>query len=245
MHNKEDQEGKQSTLLSPDTGVAPVFPPTSPLHEPSTEAVKRRTLEAQRDVFKRYLPYKKRAAPPPLELRFAARTMGRSSCTDMSMQDVDEDQEILFRGLSQLSDRLIIKAVEAKRASRDCILQRVALTRAEIESAERHIDLLTMIGTEDEEDLEVAESQLSFLRRVLDKRQLGETKDDAPYYHAVYADELVALTIAGAQVEQMEQVIEAGHHDSDDTSLSSHSEVSHSDKEPFVGLLSSDDNNVV
>ena len=57
----------------------------------------------------------------------------------------------------------------------------------------------------------------------------------------MYADELVALTIADAQLEQMEMVVAwAEDHEGPEPSSSPNSDVSV--EEPFTRLLSSDDN---
>ncbi|KAI5986987.1 hypothetical protein F5J12DRAFT_787171 [Pisolithus orientalis] len=48
----------------------------------SSASLQRCILEAQSHMHTKYHPYRKQAAPPPLELRFAART------TDLSLEDV-------------------------------------------------------------------------------------------------------------------------------------------------------------
>jgi hypothetical protein len=145
-----------------------------------------------------------------------------------------QGRDVLLRSLSQLFDRVMVKAVEAKRASRDCILRWVAQTKAEIDSAERHKYLLTEVLKDNQGNLAITESQLALLMHIVDECRLEDVKDDVSYYHAVYADELVVLTIADVQVGQMEQVSEG------DTSLSS-SDDGLADEELFTGLLSSDD----
>ena len=47
-------------------------------------------MKAQNRMRTKYRPYQRRIAPPPLEFRFASRTIGRSSYNDMSLQDVVE-----------------------------------------------------------------------------------------------------------------------------------------------------------
>ena len=81
---------------------------------------------------------------------------------------------------------MIIIAVEAKRTSQNCILQQVALTKAEIETAECHKDLLTEICMENEGDLAVAEKQLSLLMHIVDDHDILDVEDDVAFYHVVY-----------------------------------------------------------
>lgn len=90
---EEDHEEKlsaQSSVPPRKSLVRKKTPPSSPFHG-SSPPVRRRTLEAQSHMRSRYHhPYRKRAVPLPLELRFTTRTMGRSSHTDMTLEDVDK-----------------------------------------------------------------------------------------------------------------------------------------------------------
>ncbi|KAI6144395.1 hypothetical protein BKA82DRAFT_10154 [Pisolithus tinctorius] len=116
--------------------------------------------------------------------------------------------DFLRRGLSQLPDNVLVKAILAKHAFRDCISQRVSQTLAEIEFIERQRDLLTEVHTAARETLATAESQLAMLTDIFDQRDLQDGKDDVAFYHAVYADELVAFTIAATQTEQLESFMD-------------------------------------
>ena len=64
---------------------------------------------------------------------------------------------------------------------------------------------------------------------------------DSRYHHAVYADELVALTIAEGQVDQVKEVVDSRARpiwpNLDDES----SGEDEDNNIPFTGLLSSDD----
>jgi len=70
----------------------------------------------------------------------------------------------------------------------------------------------------------------------LDRRGLSDIEDDSGYHHAVYADELVALTIAEGQTNQMKEVVDSRASWSDDDESSDEDR-----KLLFTGLLSSDD----
>jgi hypothetical protein len=54
------------------------------------EARSKRTEEGQFLMNQRFQPYKRRKAPPPLELRFAMRSLGHSSFTDIDFEDIVE-----------------------------------------------------------------------------------------------------------------------------------------------------------
>lgn len=110
-----------------------------------------------------------------------------------------------------MPSNLVRQAYEAKRASRGCMLQRIALTEAEIESVERYRDfLIGLRGKHQEELATFHQPVLEMLKGALDGLTMEETEDDVGFYHAVYADELVALTVAQGQVNQVESVVDWG-----------------------------------
>ena len=77
---------------------------------------------------------------------------------------------ILSSGLSWLADSVIIKAVQAKQADRECIKQRVAQIKAEIESVERHRDLLNEIQAGHQKDFAAVETHMNLLMSIFDDR---------------------------------------------------------------------------
>ncbi|KAI5993788.1 hypothetical protein F5J12DRAFT_896905 [Pisolithus orientalis] len=168
----------------------------------SSASLQRRILEAQSHMHTKYHPYRKQAAPPPLELRFAART------TDLSLEDVHKGHDFLHHGLSQLPDNVLVKAILAKHAFWDCISQQVSQTLAEIEFIEQQRDLLTEVHTAALETWATAEMQLAMLMDIFNQHDLQDAKDDMAFYHAVYADELVTFTIAATQMEQLESFMD-------------------------------------
>ncbi|KIM52796.1 hypothetical protein SCLCIDRAFT_32375 [Scleroderma citrinum Foug A] len=193
-------------------------------------SVRDHTVEAQRRI----------DGATPLELCFVARTLGQSSHNGMTMQDVVEGRELFVKALSTMPNRVLFKAYQSKQADRDCVAHHVALTLAEIKSTEQRKDYLSAIYGQHEGKLSVTKAQLDILKELLDGHGLSDIEDDGGYHRAVYADELVALTIAEGQTNQMKGVVDSraswtqhvGDHDesSDDDS-----------KLPFTGLLSSDD----
>lgn len=220
-------------------------------------------MEAQRRMHARYRPYPQRDGATPAELRFTARTLGPSSHIGMTIQDVVQvchaiiglvveltqthscsllqGKELFIQALSMLPDRVLLKAYQAKQADRDCIARGVALTLAEIESAERHKDYLSAIYGQREGELAVTKEQLDVLEELLDKRGLSDVEDDSGFHRAVYADELVALTIVEGQTNQMKEVVESRVSWRDPDLGDEESSSDEDRKLPFMGLLSSDD----
>ena len=140
-----------------------------------------------------------------------------------------------------MPDRVLLKAYQAKQANRNCIAHRVSLALAEIESTERHKDYLTTVHGQHEGALAVTNAQLQLLAELLDDRGLSDVEDDGGYHRAVYADELVTLTIAEGQVDQVKEVVDSWARpiwpNLDDES----SGEDEDNNIPFTGLLSSDD----
>ena len=129
-----------------------------------------------------------------------------------------------------MPDRVLLKAHQAKKADLDCITHHVALTLAEVESAERQKDFMSA----------VCKVQMDVVMKVLDNCGLLEAEDDGAYHCAVYVDELMALTIAEGQAVQIQEVVRScrdeGWPDLEDDEFSDEDS-----KLPFTGLLSSDD----
>ena len=143
--------------------------------------------------------------------------------------------------LSAMSDRVLLKAYQAKQANCNCIAHRVALALAEIESAKRHKDYLTTVHGQHEGALAVTSAQLQLLAELLDDHGLLDVEDNGGFHRAVYADELIALTIAEGQTDQVKEVVDSWAHpiwpDPDNES----SGEDEDNNIPFTGLLSSDD----
>ena len=55
--------------------------------------------------------------------------------------------------------------------------------------------------------LAIGKVQMDVITKALDNRGLLEVEDDGTYHHAVYADDLLAITIAEGQAVQMEEVV--------------------------------------
>ena len=93
-----------------------------------------------------------------------------------------------------------MKAYAARLAFKKCILARISLAQAEVDALEKQRDFIQSLEDDTHHDLSEVDDDLASVKEVMDERGLA---DDIAYQHAVYADELVALTIAGVQLNQM------------------------------------------
>ncbi|KIK76800.1 hypothetical protein PAXRUDRAFT_168734 [Paxillus rubicundulus Ve08.2h10] len=141
-------------------------------------------------------------APQPLELCFAMKCLGCSSSTDVGFEDIVEGKKKFKCGLSSLSDIVICKAYFAKLASKNSILTCLYLTETEVDALEKQADFLHVIQAEDREELSTSNQELDSIKEVLINCGLNP-QEHVVYKHAVYADGLIALTIADMQLHQI------------------------------------------
>lgn len=85
-------------------------------------------------------------------------------------------------------------------------MHQVAQTAAEIEALERHREFLSAVKRHQENQLAVEESLLTIVKNTLSPRSLCDVEDDSGYYRAVFAEELVAVTLADTQLGQVGSV---------------------------------------
>lgn len=134
----------------------------------------------------------------------------------------------MFRtGLRQLPSDLLRQFYIAKMASRDCILSRVATNLREIDALEKTRSVLLEIQKHDKGILAAANQELTVLKEVADI-QCSDIEQDIAFRHAVYADELTALTASNMQLNHMLDVSEG---------LSSGPEVTDSEPESECGAM--------
>ncbi|KIK77103.1 hypothetical protein PAXRUDRAFT_167805 [Paxillus rubicundulus Ve08.2h10] len=198
----EASEKMHSGLPTPPTSSPPPVPTS--LYE---EVLIRRkhSLEVSAHMKTRFLPYRRQIAPPPLELCFAMKSLGRSSYMELGFEDVVEVWRQKFQhGLNQLSDMVVHKAYEAKMATKICILNRLSLMQSEIYAQEKQVDFLCAIQGEVNEELSLSatDEELNCIKGVLADRGIT-IKDHMAFKHTVYSDDLVALTIADMQLHQI------------------------------------------
>ncbi|KIJ11239.1 hypothetical protein PAXINDRAFT_157366 [Paxillus involutus ATCC 200175] len=205
------------------------------------EARSKRTEEGQFLMNQRFQPYKRRKAPPPLELRFAMRSLGHSSVTDIDFEDIVEGKHIFERGLSTLSPNVIKMAYRAQLATKQCILSRINTTLAELDATEKRSDFLRAVKEEHEKELSVVSEELQCVKDVVVGQGI-DIDDHIAFSHAVYAEELVALTMSDMQLHQLSmiqgrQMVFGGDNDksssSSDVSTSDSSEVDPTDLDRY------------
>ena len=87
-------------------------------------------------------------------------------------------------------------------ASKRTILARVSLAQTEVDALEKQADLLRAIEAEHSEELAASDEELGCIMDVLADRGI-DPHEHAAYQHAVYADELNALTMSDMQLHQI------------------------------------------
>lgn len=109
--------------------------------------------------------------------------------------------------LSAMPDRVLLSALDLKRADYDRIALRVALTTAEIKFMERRLAFLYTMREQNDGDLAVGGACLDILDQVLGMRGLGELEGSQEYHRNARTEELVALALAGSHVAQLHDLI--------------------------------------
>jgi hypothetical protein len=116
-----------------------------------------------------------------------------------------QGKDIFKRGLSTLSHNMIRKAYRAKLATKQCILSRLSTTLLELDATGKHSDFLRAVKKDHEKDLSVVSKDLQSVKDVVIGQGI-DIDDHIGFSHAVYAEELVALTMADMQLHQLSMV---------------------------------------
>ncbi|KAN0094401.1 hypothetical protein V8E55_002688, partial [Tylopilus felleus] len=133
------------------------------------------------------------------ELCYAMRAVGKASNPILTTQDIAKGRNLIQTGISQLPDEAFRKAFIVKRASRDCILSHLFKTLCEIDLLEKMKDFLSEMHREDNSQLVSVDEELKhFEDEAMDHHCI--LNEDVAYCHAIYTDELTALTSANAQL---------------------------------------------
>lgn len=111
-----------------------------------------------------------------------------------------QGNEKFKHGLSFMTDATVTRAYAARLAFKKCILARISVTQAEIDALEKQRDFIHSLDDDFHSDLTGVDNELSSVKEIMDERGIV---DDISYHHAVYADELVALTVADMQLHQL------------------------------------------
>ena len=106
-----------------------------------------------------------------------------------------------------MPDRVLLSALDLKRADYDRLALRVALTTAEIKFTEQRRAFLCTMRDQNDGELAVGGASLDVLDEVLGMRGLGELEGNQEYHRNARTAELVALTLAGSHVGQLRDVI--------------------------------------
>ncbi|KAG6379403.1 hypothetical protein JVT61DRAFT_11871 [Boletus reticuloceps] len=209
-------------------------------HTADEEALnlRKHTIEVQTRMRQRYRPYHRRIAPPPLELRFALKVAeDDTSYSDMKLEDVVEvctlsstrahdcgiDSAVgpthVPSRFIQISDRLVRSAYSAKLAAKKSIVHRISSAQANINALEKRNKFFRELQEEALQELDINEGDIEVIKGVMGAR--GIRDGEAEFHHTVYADDLVALTIAGMQPSH---IMEATRRNNESISESSDSE---------------------
>lgn len=101
----DDDVSSEVSMKMRSTSTAPTSSPVPPSYLLSCEKDKqeadrnehlKRSEQGQLLMKQRFQPYKRRKAPPPLELRFAMKSIGSSSLTDIDFEDAVEVSLSIF-----------------------------------------------------------------------------------------------------------------------------------------------------
>lgn len=184
--------GKESLFLKPSS--------TIPLPGPSP-----RGQYLRERMNRKHQPYPLR--PSPLELRFAARVTGGVRQPEFTTEEIEENQQILERGFSQLSPATMYKAFKAKLASRETARQRLLATAWELEEVERYSAFLEAFHAENKQFLGLEDAKLEKMRAWFSSRNLAEVADDTDYLQAVYDDECEILRSLSSQARQVSKIL--------------------------------------
>ena len=119
---------------------------------------------------------------------------------------LNQGRQLFQSGFSQLPNKLFRRAYVTKCTSRDCILSRLSTNLREVDALEKMKDLILEMHMQDGSQLASIEEELERFKTEAAAR--GNTiDDDIGYRHAIYTDELTALTSANAQLSLMSSLL--------------------------------------
>ncbi|KAG2362497.1 hypothetical protein BDR07DRAFT_1609421 [Suillus spraguei] len=186
-------DGKESLLFRPPSAT-PTTPGTS-LHG----------WHLWEQMLKKHQPYP--LCPAPLELRFAACVTGRVHQPEFIPEEIEENEELVERGLSQLSLATLYKAFKAKLASCEAARQCLLTMSWELEEAKCYTSFLEAFHAENRQLLGLEDSKLERMRAWFSSRNSTEVGDDINYLQAVYDDECEILQSLTTQAQQVSKII--------------------------------------
>ncbi|KAG6370136.1 hypothetical protein JVT61DRAFT_12438 [Boletus reticuloceps] len=185
---RESDSGKDSGKQFPEKGPHSV--------------VQQRTVASNQRMRRMLSPYTYRPSVRPLEARFAMRSLGVSSHTSLSIEDVIEGKGMFQAGLSDVPANVREKFYAAKLAARDTILSRISSSLREIDALEKMRDAVMEYEKYNRDLLVSGSSDLERYKVEVNNGADG-LENRIAYGHAVYADELAALTVSNTQLHYM------------------------------------------
>ncbi|KAG1867446.1 hypothetical protein C8R48DRAFT_771939 [Suillus tomentosus] len=158
-------------LLSPK--MSP-YPPGSPnfcfspveelLYLPDSPRSLSRAAYLREKPSKRHVPYPPR--PSPLELRFANRMTGQVRQPDFTAEQLQEHEDAISSGLSQMSFGTLYKAFKAVLAGREAAHHEVATSLWQVEASERMSTFNQALHQENKNRLFLKDEQLKKIRNI-------------------------------------------------------------------------------
>jgi len=106
-----------------------------------------------------------------------------------------------------MPDRILLSALDLKRADYDHLALRLALTTAEINFADQQRAFLSTMHDQNDGDLAIGGVCLDVFDQVLGMRGIVEFEGNKEYHRNTRAEELVALTLAKSHVGQLQDLI--------------------------------------
>ncbi|KAF8418930.1 hypothetical protein L210DRAFT_3510920 [Boletus edulis BED1] len=173
------------------------FPENAP-----QSTVQQRTVASNQRMRRMLSSHKHHPSARPLEARFTMRSLGVSSHTSLSIEDVVEGKDIFQEGLSDMPDSVFEKFYNAKLAARDTILSRISSSLREIDVLEKMRDAVLEYVMYNKNLLVSGGSDMERYKAEVNNRT-DDLEDRIAYGHAVYADELAALTVSNTQLQYM------------------------------------------
>ena len=104
-----------------------------------------------------------------------------------------------------MPDNIFNKAYASRLAVWESITNRLWLTLSELESVEWQREFLNALREEQVSRLAVSTAQLESVTSVMEGHGLDHIEDEGEFYHAAYADDLIALSISNVQLNQVRE----------------------------------------
>ncbi|KAG2364149.1 hypothetical protein BDR07DRAFT_1482870 [Suillus spraguei] len=176
---------KESLLYQPNALQSPKLPSwTAYLHEKSS---------------KRHVPYPLR--PSPLELWFANCVTGQVCQPDFTPEQLQEHEDTISSGLSQMSFDTLYKAFKAVLANREATCHEVVTSLLQVEYSQCMTAFSEALHQENKDCLYLKDEQPKKIRNLFSEHDRTEIDDNKNYLQAIYNDECEMLRAITTQAE--------------------------------------------